>query len=421
MDIIRRRWPDIAEQLAEITPEMIDRLEPVLIQGRQQTIAVCDKQLSSRHDRDREATHLLQHIPDGLDRVLIFGMGLGDVPALALSRWTDRPIELCLMSMPITAMVLNYTNQTEWLCAPNLTLRRPLWTDCYAGPWTAIIPELQLADPDLARVRDHLVMTLQRPFVDLQHQLADKNNASRIEQTLKLLQTLPNVATLFTRQNPRAIVIGAGPSLEKAYEWLYAGQQAPDRACLIAADTAHKALTSRGIVPDIVVTLDARINAAHLNTETSADSTLVCFPSTDPEVIRAWQGPRMAALTKSPTQDKYADHLPCYRLFSGGSVIHPALDIAVQCGATEIILCGCDFGFPDGKSHAYWQDGALGVTHDNAGHTVENYHGQNIATTLNMRGYLLAVELFIKRHPNVRFFNHSGMGASISDCPVREC
>ncbi|WP_372872408.1 motility associated factor glycosyltransferase family protein [Shewanella sp.] len=417
LDIIRRRWPDMAACLLSVTSEAIDALGPTLIEGHQQTISVGGKQLSSRHDRDKEAALLLSHIKDGGDPLMIFGMGLGDVPALALARWPERRVELCLMSAAVTAMVLHFTDQTGWLNNPRISFRRPVWSDCYRGPWTAIIPELQLADTEVLKVRDHLYLELQRPFVDLQHQIAEKEAAPRIEQTVEKLTSLPDVSSLFINQKSPIVVIGSGPSLEQAYAWLKKQKNDLPNMGIIAADTAHKALISHGIVPDIVVTMDAKISVAHLEIAHSALSTLVCFPTTDPLLIDAWQGPCVAALTKSPTQDKFGSHTQLTRLFSGGSVIHPALDIAAKSATNKIILCGCDFGFPGGKSHAFWEDGILGVSHDNAGHNVLSYQGINIATTLNMRGYLLAVEVFIKRHPHIQFLNHSALGAKIEGCP----
>ena len=48
------------------------------------------------------------------------------------------------------------------------------------------------------------------------------------------------------------------------------------------------------------------------------------------------------------------------QLYVGGSVIHPAVDLAVKMGAARITLFGADFAFPMNKTHAGWNDGDLG-------------------------------------------------------------
>ena len=100
-------------------------------------------------------------------------------------------------------------------------------------------------------------------------------------------------------------------------------------------------------------------------------------------------------------------------MYVGGSVIHPAVDLAVKMGADRITLFGADFAFPMNKTHAGWNDGELGPAVSQAKHWVLDGHGQRVRTQLNFRSYLCELERYIAGHPQVRFFNSSRAGAMI--------
>ena len=102
------------------------------------------------------------------------------------------------------------------------------------------------------------------------------------------------------------------------------------------------------------------------------------------------------------------------QLYVGGSVIHPAVDLAVKMGADRITLFGADFAFPMNKTHAGWSDGDLGPRVNLARHWVLDGHGERVRTQLNFRSYLCELERYIAGHPEVRFFNSSRAGAMIA-------
>lgn len=50
------------------------------------------------------------------------------------------------------------------------------------------------------------------------------------------------------------------------------------------------------------------------------------------ETLLSWPGVRYAAYSSSPIYKKLRSQIPKAILYSGGSVIHPAIDFAVQLG-----------------------------------------------------------------------------------------
>ena len=236
-----------------------------------------------------------------------------------------------------------------------------------------------------------------------------------LQTSLSLVQTDHDVAELFgSRPGQEVFVIATGPTLEQHFDTLRAIRNQAERPLFICVDTAYRPLLTHGIRPDVVVSIDQRISARHLPPEDTTDITLVYMPMLDPLVLEAWQGPRYAGYSASPIYQQLRAQLPRGELYVGGSVIHPAADLAVKMGAAQITLFGADFAFPGDKTHAGWNDGDLGPQLGAAKHWVLDGHGQRIKTQLNFRSYLCELERFIAGHPQVRFYNSSRAGAMIA-------
>ena len=153
--------------------------------------------------------------------------------------------------------------------------------------------------------------------------------------------------------------------------------------------------------------------------EESDSVGLVYFPMVSPEVLLAWQGPRYGAYSASPLYEEVRGLLPRGELFSSGSVLHPAVDLAVKMGAGRVTLLGTDFAFIGEETHAGWPAGLLTPTNMPT-HWVLNGHGQRVTTLLNFRSYLCDLERFIARHPEVSFFNTCRDGAWIDGADYDE-
>ena len=137
------------------------------------------------------------------------------------------------------------------------------------------------------------------------------------------------------------------------------------------------------------------------------------FPLLANELLQAWQGKRYAAYSASRLYAAARRQVDKAVLYSAGSVIHPALDLAVRMGAARVTLFGADFSYPGDKTHAGWGDGVLGQGFSCARHWVINGHGERVRTQLNFRSYLYGVSEYIAAHPEVMFLNTSKDGALI--------
>jgi hypothetical protein len=411
VDVIQQRWPALAVRLLV---EDTSLLQADLVEGLGSTLSINGIQLTSRHDRTREARVQADSLPVDSAVLHVYGTGLGDLQVELLERASLQRLYVHILNGAVFALVLQLLEQHQWLSDPRVEL-------LYAGdlaeiqlPFFALPSELVLADDFNAKIRDRLISETHLTFNNREFNPQSPEIIERLQACLPLATADADVAELFGSQAGREVfVIATGPSLEQHFDTLRAIRGQEGRPLFICVDTAYRPLLKHGIHPDIVVSIDQRISARHLPSEDSAGIRLVYMPMLDPLVLQAWQGARYAAYSSSPIYQSLREQLPKGELYVGGSVIHPAADLAVKMGAAQITLFGADFAFPGDKTHAGWSDGDLGPQLGAAKHWVLDGHGQRIKTQLNFRSYLCELERFIAGHPQVRFYNSSRAGAII--------
>ncbi|RON49162.1 motility accessory factor Maf-2 [Pseudomonas frederiksbergensis] len=410
--VIERRWPNL---FARLMLEDTTAIPAELVEGQGSTLSIGGIQLTSRHDRVREAREQAASLPMGKAQLHVYGTGLGDLPTVLLERDDFERLYVHILNGALFALVLQLLDQRQWLDDPRVELM-------YAGdqadiytPFFALPSEMVLADDFNAKIRDRLVSEVHLSFNNRDFDPQAPAIVQRLQDSLEVLLADDDVAQLFGSCPDREIyVIGTGPSLESHFEQLAKVREQAQRPLFICVDTAYRPLLEHGIKPDLVVSIDQRISFRHLPCEDSDGIPLVYLPLSDPQVLRAWKGKRYGGYSASPVYASLRRQYPRAELYVGGSVIHPAVDLAVKMGAERITLFGADFAFPMNKTHAGWNDGDLGPGVNLARHWVRDGHGERVRTQLNFRSYLCELERYIAGHPEVRFFNSSRAGALIA-------
>lgn len=410
--VIQARWPRLLERLLA---EDSAALQADLVEGLGSTLSISGIQLTSRHDRVAEARTQAASLPADSPVVHLYGTGLGDLQQVLLENPALQRLQVHILNGAVFALVLQLLDQQAWLSDPRVEL-------AYAGdlaeiqmPFFALPAELVLADDHNAKIRDRLVSEVHLAFNNRDFVADSPEVLQRLQSSAELVAGDSDVAQLFGTQAGREVfVIATGPSLERHFERLRQIRSQAQRPLLICVDTAYRPLLKQGIEPDIVVSIDHRISGLHLPPEQSAGIALVYLPMVDPQILARWQGPRYVGYSASPIYGWIRQQLPKAQLYVGGSVIHPAVDLAVRMGAQQITLFGADFAFPMNKTHAGWLDGELGPQLGAARHWVLDGHGQRVRTQLNFRSYLCELERFIAGHPQVHFYNSSRDGAMIA-------
>jgi len=175
------------------------------------------------------------------------------------------------------------------------------------------------------------------------------------KKNLPYFAKTPSVDKLFGRfKNMPAIVVGAGPSLDRNIKYLQLGV---GKALIIACDTAVQILFSNGIKPDIVLNLDPQPSV--MNFFESIDSkniALVAPTIAYPELREKWRGDFFFYNKNAPDIPLLAqislNHKNIGKLTPGGSVLSVAFDMAFQGGCNPIAFVGQDLSYPADKAYA---------------------------------------------------------------------
>ena len=116
--IIRQRWPHLYNIL---TQQKTDTISAVLVEGLSTTLQINGIQLTSRHDRHKEAFQQANSVPE--NPVLhLYGTGLGDLQIELLKRSELVNLHIHILNETLFALVLHLLDQQEWLNDPRVEL-----------------------------------------------------------------------------------------------------------------------------------------------------------------------------------------------------------------------------------------------------------------------------------------------------------
>jgi len=160
------------------------------------------------------------------------------------------------------------------------------------------------------------------------------------------------------------VIVSAGPSLRKNAR-LLGGIR--DRALIVCVDTAAKVLDKIGVVPHLIMTLDAQKNSLrHFLGLRAEGAVLIGDVVSCPAVMERYRGGRIFSTTAKYYSDKNGaekrettplmDWLekfmpPLGDIQSGGSVATSAFDLLLNLGCDPIVLVGQDLAYTGREIH----------------------------------------------------------------------
>ncbi len=421
MVIISKRWPKIGEAIVE---SHYDLIQIQLIEDIELSIVFDQIQIASSYNQIVEANKQISSLPQKSDFVTLYGVGLGQVPAQLLKRYNLNRLNVVILNFSLLKASLHYFDFTSWLVSPKLNLLKGAEIHILCPPFIALPAELTLASNDCAQLRDRVCLSLDHEFINKNKGINNTQLQEKIYNNRNNILIDFDVSNLFlSRTSYNFIVCGAGPTLDNFITWLKKESTQND-FILIAVDAAVMSLSKAGIIPDIVVSIDpvAKKLLDCLDLSLYVDTPLVYFPVVKTSLLSLWQGPKYTAYSTGELYDDVNIKFPKGRLYCGGSVIHPAIDLSVKMGAKKVVLLGADFSFPKGRTHAYWHNDELlngtHLAHNVTSHWVLNGLNERVPTLLNYRGYLRDLEQYIALTNHVEFFNSSLEGAFIEGTTI---
>ena len=313
---------------------------------------------------------------------------------------------------------VNFTvfDHTDWLADPRVCILDAALERELRLPFACAPAFLYLADDESARLRDLLHLELSTPYTRQNHKSQEAAFRVQLHDNEAFVVRDGDVADLFgTGTHDWTVVAAAGPTLRDQLGWM---KKHRGRFQLIAVDAAVRSLMAAGLVPDHVLTMDSdpvlfELFFDGLDLAPLAHTGLVYSPLIHQKTLQAWPGQRFAVSINQPSYRDFDQKHPRGKLFSSGSVLHPAVDLAVKMGAKNVLLAGTDFSFTKGQSHVAGSHLQLAVK-TSANCWVLNGHGERVPSIRNYVGYLRDLERYIAWRTEVRFFNASQEGACIA-------
>ena len=409
-EVLRARFPHVARWVeAGPAPGPVEELADTPARA----LRIAGIQLASAFDPAAEARLQASLVPEDAQRATLYGCAQGELARTLLARPALRALEVVLFHPGVCRASFERCDHADWLSDPRVTLARAEDKGEIARPFAASPACLRLSDDASLALRDLVCLELATPRIRAYVASRAAEMRARVRANRTRFGADEDVARLFgTRRGATVWVAAAGPSLAEHAERF--ATRAPD-TLLVAVDGALRPLVELGARPDVVLAmdLDRRALKGMLAAEprTLAGVTLVWDPVVHADVLADWPGERLAA-RMHPGHDP---ELGKARLWSSGSVLHPAVDLAVRAGASRVVLFGADFATPAGASHVrgfVWRKEL--VDRGDRGPFVLDGHGARVPSLPNLVGYLRDLERYIARHPSVRFVNASRAGARIA-------
>ncbi|OHU90663.1 MULTISPECIES: motility associated factor glycosyltransferase family protein [Pseudoalteromonas] len=174
-----------------------------------------------------------------------------------------------------------------------------------------------------------------------------------LENQRDVLKFTPNFTQSFTSQ-PKVVIVGNGPSLDKCIQALAQAQN----IVIVSCGTAVASLLKQGITPDFHVEMERTVDIYELKADSLSDprlknTILLTLNTVSPKLLALFNH-KMVFLKANDIGTemlKEGDNTfePLYHC--NPTVANAALAIMLKLGFTNVALAGCDFGFRDEQLH----------------------------------------------------------------------
>lgn len=247
-------------------------------------------------------------------------------------------------------------------------------------------------------------------FKDMLSNLSAISNSTPLNSNININQDIP------------AIIVSAGPSLDKNIQTMIKNKDKLDKFFIIANNRTMSALIENDIKPNLVVSVDPVSDIYEMmKNYLDEEVPLAFYEYSNNDLIREYKGEKIYIAQLLPSIIKNLNDIA--GTFTGGSVAHTCIDIANILGCNPIILVGQDCANTFGKYHS-----------DNATFDVDkisrkaptlitkNVYGEYIQTTPTLDFFKVKIEEYIQsvqEFKDIEFINCS-YGANILGAKHKE-
>ena len=240
-----------------------------------------------------------------------------------------------------------------------------------------------------------------------------------LRNLIKMFENSPINCIHNTKNNKPAIIVSAGPSLEKNIELLKNSQE---NFIIITGGRTLKTLLDIGVKPDLLCIIDAGLPSYQLvENNLECDVPLLFFEYTNADVVEKYSG-RKIFFNNSPITGKLLNK-DVSNIYTGGSVAHTCTAAAAYMGCNPIIFIGQDFAYTGEKLHASIAELGEEIYDEHVSSNdilVDDVHGNKVRTSIPLNMFRKQMEFFIKLTPEREFINATEGGANIHGTRVMD-
>ncbi|MCT4605040.1 MAG: DUF115 domain-containing protein [Marinisporobacter sp.] len=386
--------------------------------------------LNSVYDQEREMKEMFKDVAEDADTIIVFGFGNGSayeyiknnlkhIKHIYFIEPTPQIFNKVLESYPFKSAVLEGKI--------NVTIR-------------INIQDSQIEDHvlDIIRTRIKVNIVYHLSYCSLfqrQYEIIKKSMLSWLRnikinmatsaagQYTWLINTFENLNREFIPveklkekiKNKTAIIVSAGPSLEKNIELL---KKVKDHGLIIAVGSAIKILENRGIVPHFRCAIDGFPEEEKIFDGIDSSSTALLYgTSLYKNILPEYYGDKFEFVLDADFLARYI-HKKAKRdillVQSGFSIASITLNLLTQLEVKTIVFMGQDLCYTNNELYAKgsWKEEKVDVN-DQKYIKTKDVFGNDVYTIRQFLGMKQAIEGIIRENPNIEYINATQGGLSI--------
>lgn len=243
-----------------------------------------------------------------------------------------------------------------------------------------------------------------------------KNFASRrkfeglMNNIPNIIKSLPAKLLQGEYENKPAIIVSAGPSLDKNIEDLKAAE---DKALIMVGARTLEPVLKRNIKPGLLGVVDAfdEIHELVKDRIKECDIPLLYYNGTNEKLVDSHNGLKLFFGDNEFLDEISQGKVPYYCW--GGSIAHTLTIYAIVLGCNPIIYIGQDLAYTDEKCYADDSNNVSTRNLDDADIVVEAVNGGTVRTNDELKIFKTQIEEIVEAYSRTTFINATEGGAKI--------
>lgn len=358
---------------------------------------------------------------------ICFGLGAGEHIKELLSATEENIIFILEQDNKVISAFIKEKENLELLKKDRIILSNFYGTDI-TGLFQLMIPKEQANNTNFAffanykRVYEKEAIEAYKIYADfLRSALIEVNTMivhskhfykSFMKNLKYILNSIPvnNLKSKYDKNMP-AVVVSAGPSLEKNIHFL---KEYKDKCVIITGGRTLKTLLDLGIKPDYVCVVDPDVPAYNVMQATfNCTSPLLFCEYTYSDILRDYNGEKVFFndIGMLGMQKEFLNY-DVDNIYEGGSVAHVCAGLGIYIGCDPIVFIGQDLAYTNDKAHAS-STGDTVVIEDKKMMYVEDINGEMIKTDSVLNYYRVKFEEMVTFFKENNFINSTEGGANI--------